>query len=150
MVKQILTLKLNKVPPSFVAAILFHRAKHPSILLARCTPQTHFVYLFFIKTISHFIQVQSFSFFWENHFFSILGSPKKLFWPLKTLFGLRNLTFGGVILLKLFDPSIGFGDFQGWLCPKRAILTSVAPKPLLGSKSFRGMTPPKSEVSKAK
>ena len=27
--------------------------------------------------------------------------------------------------------------------PKSSILPSVAPKPLLGSKSFRGMTPPK-------
>ena len=36
MVKQIITLKENKVPPSCVAAILFHRAKHPAILLARC------------------------------------------------------------------------------------------------------------------
>ena len=36
MVKQILTLKENKVPPSCVAAILFHCTIHYTILLARC------------------------------------------------------------------------------------------------------------------
>ena len=36
MVKQIFTLIENKVPPSCVAAILFHCTIHYTILLARC------------------------------------------------------------------------------------------------------------------
>ena len=45
--------------------------------------------------------------------FGVLGGPKKFFLVQKTLFGLRNLIFGGVILLKLFDPSNGFGATDG-------------------------------------
>ena len=51
--------------------------------------------------------------FVRKSFFVILGGPKYLL-PSKTLFGLKNLTFGGVILLKLFDPSYGIEviDFE--------------------------------------
>ena len=35
--------------------------------------------------------------------------PIKTFFDPKTLFGLRNPNFGGVILLKLLDPSNGLG-----------------------------------------
>ena len=60
-----------------------------------------------------------------------------------TLFGLTNLTFGGVILLKLFDPSYGFGATDG----KKALFWRdhpwKSPKLWLRSKSFRSMTPPK-------
>ena len=51
--------------------------------------------------------------FLRKSIFLILGAPQKLFWPPETLFGLRNLTFGGVILLKLFDSSFGFGATGG-------------------------------------
>ena len=56
--------------------------------------------------------------FLRKSIFLILEGPWNFFWPPKTLFGLKNLTFGGVLLLKLFDPSYGFGDFQCWLCQK--------------------------------
>ena len=65
----------------------------------------------------------------------------------KTLIGIRNLTFGGVILLTFFDPSYGFRYFWGRWCQNMEFST---PKPMLGSKNIRIMTPPKSEVSDAK
>jgi len=60
------------------------------------------------------------------------------------LVGLRNPTFGGVIVLKLFDPSYGFEvtDFE--------IAIFLAKLALDISKSFRSMTHPQSGVSKAK
>ena len=45
--------------------------------------------------------------FWENPFFSICGAPKNIFWPQKPYLALKSPTFGGVILLQLFDPSNG-------------------------------------------
>ena len=45
MVKQIFTLIENKVPPSCVAAILFHCTIHYTILLARCLTLLSAVYL---------------------------------------------------------------------------------------------------------
>ena len=45
--------------------------------------------------------------FWENKFF-VFWLAQKFFWAPNTLFGCGNLTFGEVILLKLFDPSNGF------------------------------------------
>ena len=50
--------------------------------------------------------------FLRKSIFCVFGGPKKLFWAHKTLFGLRNPTFGGVILLKLFDLGHHFGDIQ--------------------------------------
>ena len=44
----------------------------------------------------------------KNNIFHFKG-PLKTFLTPKTLFGLRNPNFGGVILLKLFDLSIGLG-----------------------------------------
>ena len=52
----------------------------------------------------------------------------------KTFFGIRNLTFGGVILLTFFDPSYGFRDFWGRWCQNMEFST---PKPMLGSKNVR-------------
>ena len=75
-----------------------------------------------------FGQIAEFRFF-EKINILCFGGPKKLFWAPKTSYCLRNPTFGGVILLELFDPIYGFGDFQDWLCQKSAILPSVAPKP---------------------
>ena len=56
------------------------------------------------------------SFLRKSIFFN-LGATKNFFWPEKTLFGIRNPNFGGVILLKLFDPSYSFKAIQGqkWL-----------------------------------
>ena len=51
--------------------------------------------------------------FLRKSIFCVFWGPKKLFWAPKTLFGLRNLTFEGVILLKLFDLGHSFGDIQG-------------------------------------
>ena len=58
--------------------------------------------------------------FWENHFFSVLGDPK-------TLFSLKNPTFGGwgVIILELFNQSYGFRDCQGWLSQEIVIWPSM-------------------------
>ena len=55
--------------------------------------------------------------FWENQFFSFFEAPFKFFFP-KTLFGISNLTIGGVILLIFFDQCYGLRDFRGW-CYKR-------------------------------
>ena len=75
--------------------------------------------------------------FWKNHHF-ILGDPKKFFWPEKTLFGIVDPDFGGVILLKLFDPSYNFKASQE---QKQLFLIFQTSKWLLGSKSFRSITP---------
>ena len=69
---------------------------------------------------------------------------------LKTLFGLRNPNFGGVILLKLFDPSNGLevGNVQNshfWA--KSALDIS---KTAAQIKKFYKYDPPKVGVSKAK
>ena len=81
--------------------------------------------------------------FLRKSIFLILGGPKKLFWPPETLFGLRNLTFGGVIPLKLFDRSNGFGATDVKIALFGHNQPWKSPKPMLGSKSFRRMTPPK-------
>ena len=81
--------------------------------------------------------------FLRKSIFLILGAPQKLFWPPETLFGLRNLTFGGVIPLKLFDPSNGFGATDVKIALFGHNQPWKSPKPMLRSKSFRSMTPPK-------
>ena len=50
---------------------------------------------------------------------------------------------GGVILLKLFDPSNGFGATDGKIALFGHNQPWKSPKLLLRSKSFRSMTPPK-------
>ena len=45
----------------------------------------------------------------EKISFFYFGGPQKLFLTPKTLIGLRNPYLRGVIVLKLFDPSIGLG-----------------------------------------
>ena len=50
--------------------------------------------------------------FFEKINFLCFGGPKKTFLSPKTLFGLRNPTLGGVILLKLFDLGHSLGDIQ--------------------------------------
>ena len=50
---------------------------------------------------------------------------------------------GGVILLKLFDPSYGFGATDVKIALFGHNQPQKSPKPLLGSKSFRSMTPQK-------
>ena len=72
--------------------------------------------------------------------FFIFWGPLWYFLDPKTLDGIRNLTFGGVILLTFFDPSYGFRDFWGRWCQNVEFST---PKPLLVSKNVRSMTPPK-------
>ena len=62
--------------------------------------------------------------FWRNHFF-LFWESFKLFWPPRTYFGKKNLTFEGVILLKLLDPSCTFGDFLGCLCQKIVIFNKI-------------------------
>ena len=51
--------------------------------------------------------------FLRKSIFSVLGGLKNFILPPKTLFGLQNPTFGGVLLLKLFNPSYGFGVIDG-------------------------------------
>ena len=87
-------------------------------------------------------QIAEFRFF-EKINFLCFWCPKKLFWVLKTLLGLRDPTFGGVILLKLFDPSYGFRATDGKIAIFWHNQPWKAPKPWIGSKSFRSMTPPK-------
>ena len=60
----------------------------------------------------------------------------------KTLFGLRNLTFvlGGSYFYNFLIRS--FGDIQGYIDQKIAILKSITLNPLLRSKYFRSMTTP--------
>ena len=60
-----------------------------------------------------FGQITELRFFEKINFLCFEG-PQKTFLSPKTLFGLRNPTFGGVILLKLFDPSYDFEviDFE--------------------------------------
>ena len=70
----------------------------------------------------------------------IFWGPLWYFFDPKTLFGIRNLTFGGVILLTYFDLSYGFWDFQGCDCQNGELST---PKTLIGSKNVRSRTPPK-------
>ena len=70
----------------------------------------------------------------------ILNGPflRRIVFFIFNFFLIRNLTFGGVIVLTFFDQSNGFRDFQGWYCSKRQFST---PKLLLRSKNVRGMTP---------
>ena len=72
--------------------------------------------------------------FLRKSFFFILGGPQKI------LLGLKNLTFGGVILLKLFDPSNGFGATDGKIALLWHNQPWKSPKPWLISKRLRGMT----------
>ena len=61
--------------------------------------------------------------FWENQFFVFWGAPKNFFEPKKPYLALETPLFGGVILLKLFDPSFGFGA----TCGKIAIFWHIRP-----------------------
>ena len=72
--------------------------------------------------------------------FFIFGVFWKFFGASKTLFGIRNPNFGGVILLTFFDWSNGLKveNFIFWLNPPWE-----SHKLLLGSKNLRSMTPPK-------
>ena len=72
--------------------------------------------------------------------FFIFWGPLWYFLDPKTLDGIRNLTFGGVILLTFFDPSYGFRDFWGRWCQNMEFST---PKPLLWSKNVKSMIPQK-------
>ena len=59
-----------------------------------------------------FRQITEFSIFFEKINFLCFWGPKKLSEALKSMFGLRNFIFLGVILLKLFDLSY---DRSWWL-----------------------------------
>ena len=81
--------------------------------------------------------------FWKNQFFSFCGTPKNFFWPKKPFLALETPTLGGSYLQKFLIWAavleISRADFaQKWL-----FWTYPASKPLLGSKRFRTMTPPK-------
>ena len=67
----------------------------------------------FSKLPAMFGQITEFGFFEKIFFFDFGGYLKTFLTPKDLGLGLTNLTFGGVILLKLFDPSHGFGDFEG-------------------------------------
>ena len=69
--------------------------------------------------------------------------PIKTFFDPKTLFGLRNPNFGGVILLKLFDLSNGLGarNYQNSHFWAKSVLDIS--KTAAWNKKFRSMTPPK-------
>ena len=67
--------------------------------------------------------------FLRKSIFCVLGAPKNFFEPPKPYLASETSLLGGVILLKLYDPIHGFGDFHGWLCQNIAILPSVALKP---------------------
>ena len=62
---------------------------------------------------NHGIQV-----FWKNQFFVFWWGPKKLFWAPKTLFSLRNPTFGGVHTSKTFLYDPWFWRFPWLIVPK--------------------------------
>ena len=72
--------------------------------------------------------------------FFIFWGPLKFLLASKTLFCIRNPNFGGVILLRFFDPSNSLWDSQGGFSQKMKFSTF---KPLLQSKNVRSMTPPK-------
>ena len=72
--------------------------------------------------------------------FFIFWGPLKFLLASKTLFCIRNPNFGGVILLRFFDPSNSLWDTQGGFSQKMKFSTF---KPLLQSKNVRSMTPPK-------
>ena len=68
----------------------------------------------------------------------------------KTLFGLRNPNFGGVILLKLFDPRIGLRVGTVKNSHFRAKSALAISKTIAQIKKFYKVDPPKVGVSKAK
>ena len=78
----------------------------------------------------------------EKNSVFIFWGPLKFLLASKTLFGIRNPNFGGVILLTFFDWSNGLKveNFIFWLNPPWE-----SRKLLLGSKNLRSMTPPKFE-----
>ena len=80
----------------------------------------------------------------KNSFFHFEG-PLKIFLTPKTLFGLRNPNFGGVILLKLFDLSTGLGvrNYQNSNFWAKSALDISKTAAQLRIKSFREMTPHK-------
>ena len=69
--------------------------------------------------------------FFEKIIFIFIFEAQKYFWPLKTC--KKSHFWGGVIILKLFDPRHGFGDFQGGWCQK-ITLENAATEPCEGSK----------------
>ena len=89
-----------------------------------------------------FRQIAEFRFLEKTNFLWF-GGPKKLFWAHKTLFGFRNPTLRGVILLKLYDPSYGFRATDGKIAIFWHNQPWKSPKPWIRSKSFRSTTPPK-------
>ena len=78
--------------------------------------------------------------FWRKSIFCVLGGPKKLFWPPKTLFGLRNLTYGGGHTSKTFWSEQWFWSYR---FQNRYFLKKLFPIPWPRSKSLRSMTPSK-------
>ena len=58
--------------------------------------------------------------FWcgSNQFFVFFFGGGKKTWPPETLLDLQNSTFGGAILLKLYDLGHSFGDIQCKFCQK--------------------------------
>ena len=63
-------------------------------------------HLFETRFRFRFRQITEIRFFEKINFF-------KFWWAPKTLLGLRNLTFGWVIHIKLLEPSHNLGDFHG-------------------------------------
>ena len=55
-----------------------------------------------------FGQITEFEFFEKINFFLFCGVPKNFFDPQRPYLALKTSLFGGVILLKHFDPSYGF------------------------------------------
>ena len=88
--------------------------------------------------------------FWRKSIFCVLGGTKKLFWAPKTFFCIRNLTLGGVILLKLSDPCNGFEVINFKIAIFRQNQPWISPKLWPRSKCSRSMTPPESEISNTK
>ena len=74
-------------------------------------------------------QIMQFQFFGENPFLC-LGGPKKLFLVPKTFFGLRNPTFWGVTLKKVFATSYGFKDINFEIAIFWHNYPWISPKPL--------------------
>ena len=84
-------------------------------------------------------QITELGFFEKIIFFEFGGHPKAFYELPKTVFSLIILTFGGVILLKLFDPSYGFGATDGKIALFWQNQPWKSPKLWLRSKSFRSM-----------
>ena len=122
-----------------------HRSQRQSYNNLNCSMKV--VYYIFTSTPGvvriHFRANPRIQVFWENQFFSFCGAPKNIFWPWKPFLALETPTLGGSYLQNFLIWAavleISRADFaQKWL-----FWTFPTSKPLLGSKSFRSMTPPK-------